>query len=219
MAQAKQTSPTMGNFFRQHLVGMILVSAIGGVLGNILTRMLPSPTDGGSAIAAVLLRPIPAWVLFPYSLLVTLAFGYWAVQSRRAERDTLIANEAAARHEAKAQATELEELRRAHQSVLDALQAATKQLESPSNSSLSKSQLMGLVAVVLAGTPPSALSPTNHQDVCRHVAGLAGSGFTHAAIGDALATMLRIGAVDTDFRGLTLSPSWKEKLARVSPSD
>lgn len=203
----------MARFFKENLLGIVIVSAIGGVLGNVLTTFLPSARDG----AALLTRPIPAWFLFPYSLIVTLAMGVWAVNSRRKEHVLLLAREAVATQQATVAEVALNNLRSDHQAVVDALDAARQQLEAPVESPLTKSQLMGLVAVVLAGAPASALNPTNHYDVCRHVAGLAGVGVPHAAIGDALASMLKIGAVESDYRGLTLSSTWKEKLTRSFP--
>jgi hypothetical protein len=69
---------------------------------------------------------------------------------------------------------------------------------------------MRFVAVVLSDDADS--TPRTHQYICNHVAGLAGPGIPHALVGESLAAMLQIGAVQRNRREFELAPDWPVKL-------
>jgi hypothetical protein len=76
----------------------------------------------------------------------------------------------------------------------------------------SRADLMRFVAVVLSSARGDSFNPTTHEDVCKEVAGMVGQGVSHAAIGEALASMLAIGAVEHSFRGFSLAYDWKKRM-------
>ena len=206
----------MNKFFRETLAGLLVLSTAGSLLATLLARLLPTPPDSGKSLLDAVSRPIPAWTLFAYSVLLVLAFALWAVRTRNKDRETnageqskLMAQIAAITGERDAfrqQFTELEERHDGFRQRLADTQSGT----------LSRADLMRFVAVVLSTSQGNSFNPTTHEYVSEHVARLAGEGVQHAAIGEALASMLDIGAVESDWRGLFLVPNWKERMVAAN---
>lgn len=188
----------MGRFLRDHVIGLLIISAAGSLLATFIAQALPDPAADGTWWRTLLFQPVPAIVSVLYTLILVAALAALARSWQRADRE---------RHESE-RADILTQLR----SSEEELKALREQTEERRLDTVSMATLMEYVAVVLSD--PSDSRPNTHEHVCNHVAGLAGEGVPHAAIGAALGGMLKIEAVRPTYRGLELANDWQRKLER-----
>ena len=153
----------MNRFFKENIAGVLALSALGSLIATAIAHVLSSPTAGGTMDWVS--RPIPVWMLFPYSIVLVLSFAAWAVRSRRDDRAQI------------AQIRGERDATRQHLQTMsverDMLQ---QQLAAKRSTTVSPADLMRFVAVVLTSAKRSVSNPITHEFVCKHVAGLAGEG-------------------------------------------
>lgn len=202
----------MNKFFRENIIGILLLSAAGSLIATWLARFVSSPTVGDMSLIAVVSRPVPVWVLFPYSVFLVLAFALWALLTRHQIERQSLDEQASLKTKVATACSERDVARKQVEALSATNEALQQQLTEEKTSTVSRTDLMRFVAVVLSSAQGSATTPITHEYVCQNVAGLAGEGVPHAAISEALAMMLHIGAVDSDFRGLVLVNDWKNKM-------
>jgi hypothetical protein len=191
----------MNKFFRDNVAGVLALSVLGSLIAAGIARFIPAPSANGASWFQVVSRPIPVWVLFPYSFLLVLSFALWVLRARRGDLNEIarLQGERDIIHrQLIGKSTECESLQQA--------------LAITRSSAVSREDLMRLVAVVLTSAPRSGPDSITDEFVCKRVAGLAGQGVPHAAIGGALGSMLDIGAVARDYHGLLLVGDWKDKM-------
>src|ERR1051326_3954782 len=75
----------MRRFFRESILGILLISFLGSLLAAIVGPYISvNPQVTGSALRELLVQPIPALTLLPYSLAILLVLaGYLYWQNRR----------------------------------------------------------------------------------------------------------------------------------------
>ena len=202
----------MNKFFRENIIGILVLSAAGSLIATWLTRFVPMPSAGDASLITAASRPIPAWTLFPYSVLLVLAFAIWALRTRHQIEQKNLSDQASLRDRVATVSGERDAARQQVEALTSVNDAIRQKLAEKSSSTVSRADLMRFVAVVLSTAQGSSSSPVTHEFVCKHVAGLAGEGVPHAAISEALGAMLHIGAVASDYRGLLLDSSWKLKM-------
>lgn len=186
--------------FRNNIIRALLLNVAGGIVVLWLAPYMPNPIGKATQWRSLFFQPIPAFVLFLYSIAVVWAFSILTRRSQSQERIRTSGEKAI--------------LERRLQTLTDERDVLRRQLEASRSSSSLPLNLMRFVAVVLSS--PSGTEPRNHEYVCKHVAGLAGSGVRHDAVGEALAQMLQIGAVRSGYRELELVPDWQVRLRNFS---
>ena len=187
----------MKRFFKESIVGILLLSATGSLIASWLSSYLPAPVSDDTR--KFLFQPIPVVVLFPYSLGLVLVFAVFTKHWHEREQKRVAADFA-----------ELEKRLKASE---EARYSLKQQMDTKSVAAHPIATLMRFVAVVLSA--PADSTKRTHDEVCKQVAGLAGPGFKHDSIGSALGRMLEIGAVRSTYRGLELADDWQARLARV----
>jgi hypothetical protein len=202
----------MNRFFRENLLGIVTLSALGSLIATIIGRLLPTSGSGGSGLTDALFSQIPVWTLFPYSVGLMLIFAWRALRKRQAEQSPLKDQIAALRGERDAVRHQFEALKRESDALRD-------RLANSRSTSVSASHLMRFVAVVLSTAQGSPSNPITHEYVCGHVAGLAGEGVAHSSISEALGSMMQIGAVVSSHSGLVLVLDWKDKMRAAGVAD
>lgn len=191
----------MGQFLRNN-AGPVILTIVGGVLATWVAQVLPNPVSDGAWWRNLLFQPVPSVVLVSYSVILVVAL--LLVTNRWRERDRVLhTDELAARRD------ELQGVTRERDSLRSKL-AVRDDRDTSGTRPVSREALMRFVAVVLSDVADS--TPKTQLHVCRSVAGLAGQGAPHADVGDALATMLHIGAVRPNYRELELASDWQAKL-------
>ena len=189
--------------FRNNIIRALLLNVVGGIVVLWLAPYMPNPIGSATQWRNLFLQPIPAFVLFLYSIALVWAFS---ILTRRSQsQDRVRASEDKAILEGQLQ------------TLSDERDALRKQLEVSRSSSSLPLNLMRFVAVVLSS--PSGSEPKSHKYVCEHVAGLAGPGVRHDAVGEALALMLQIGAVRSNYRELELVSDWQVRLRNFSEGE
>ena len=207
----------MNRFFRDNIIGVLVVSAAGSLMATGIARFLSTSSNGGASFVEGVSRPIPVWALFPYSVLVMLAFALWAVRTRHLDQQERITEQSVLKDQIATVKGERDGIQRQLDALAKEHESLRQQLNDARSSTVSRPNLMRFVAVVLSTTPRSSSNPISHEYVCKQVAGLAGQGVPHAAIGEARGSMLHIGAVASDDIGFLLVNDWKDKMraARV----
>ena len=209
----------MNRFFRENVLGILALSAAGSLIATWVARFVPASSAGETSLAAALSRPIPVWVMFPYSILLVLAFALWALRTRHGIEDKNVTDQASLKSQIATVVGERDAARTQAEVLATANDTLRQQLADKRSSTVSRADLMRFVAVVLSTTQVSSSDPITHEHVCKHVAGLAGDGVPHAAIGEALGAMLHIGAVAGDYRGLLLVRDWKDRMREAGVPD
>jgi hypothetical protein len=180
--------------------GTLLLSVFGGVLATWLAQVFPSPVADGAWWRNLFFQPVPAVVLVSYSVILVVAL--LAMTNRWREADQ-------ARHADEREVTQGQV--KVPREERDSLR---KQLALAVEKSVTREALMRFVAVVLSDSADP--TPKTHLHVCKSVAGLAGDGVPHSEIGEALGTMLQIGAVRPNYRELELASDWQGKLIQFA---
>lgn len=184
----------MTRFFRESLLGILLLSIAGSLLASWLAPYFPSPTADGTK--TFFFQSIPVAILFPYSIALVMVFAVltkrW--QDREQQRTDV----------------ELADVRARLKAAEEARDSLQREFDANATIDIPMANLMRFVAVVLSA-PNDAATRTPYE-VCRQTAGLAGPGFQHDTIGTALGRMLEIGAVRASYAGLELAIDWQAKL-------
>jgi len=209
----------MNRFFRDNIIGVLALSAAGSLIATLIARFMSTPTSGGASFVEFVSRPIPVWSLFPYSVLLVLAFALWALRTRHKDQQDKITEQSVLKDQIATVRGERDGVRQQFDVLAKEHELLRQQLNDARSSTVSRPDLMRFVAVVLSTTQGSSSDPITHEYVCKHVAGLAGQGVPHAAIGEALGSMLHIGAVASDYRGLLLVKDWKDKMRAAGVPD
>ena len=209
----------MNRFFRDNFIGVLLLSAAGSLIASLIARVMSTSTSGGVSFVAAVSRPIPVCALFPYSVLLVLAFALWALRTRHKDQRNKITEQSVLKDQIATVQGERDAIRQQLDAVAKETEQLRQQLNDARSSTVSRPDLMRFVAVVLSTTQGSSLNLITHEYVCKHVAGLAGQGTPHAAISEALASMLHIGAVASDYSGLLLVKDWKDKMRAAGVPD
>lgn len=202
----------MNRFFRDNIIGVLALSAAGSLIATLIARFMSTSTSGGASFVEVVSRPIPVWSLFPYSVLLVLAFALWVLRTRHKDQRDKITEQSLLKDQIATVRGERDAVHQRFDVLVKEHEALRQQLNDARSSAVSRPDLMRFVAVVLSTRQGTSSDPITHEYVCKHVAGLAGQGIPHAAIGEALGSMLHIGAVATDYRGLLLVEDWKAKM-------
>lgn len=191
-------------FFRDNLIGILLISFVGSLLATFVSSYLTKQQPAsGSIVKDLLLHPIPALSLLPYSLAILAAFAvYLSWQTVRHGREVSRLRSESER--------ELHDLREQNKG----LQASVKQIESQLDPRLN---VVRRIALVLLDPPP--YSDFTVEDVCRRVTAFEGNAATQTEIAEALASMLGAGAVYKSGRGLELSNNWRDRLQVMGLND
>ncbi len=83
----------MNRFFRDNIIGVLALSAAGSLIATLIARFISTSTSGGASFVEAVSRPIPVWSLFPYSVLLVLAFALWALRTRHKDQQDKIAEQ------------------------------------------------------------------------------------------------------------------------------
>ena len=202
----------MNPFFRENILGVLAVSTAGSLIATVVGRFMPPSSSDSHGVFEALSRQVPIWILFPYSVLLIMAFALWALRSRYSQQSALRSEIAAIKGERDTLRQQVDGLKQESDNL-------KQQLFAKRASTVSQPDLMRFVALVLSTAQGSQSNPITHEYVCKHVAGLAGQGVPHASIGEALGAMLHIGAVASSYSGLVLVIDWKDKMRAAGVPD
>ncbi len=191
----------MRRSFKESILGILLISFLGSLLAAFVSPYIPIKSSGtGGALKDLLLQPIPALTLLPYSLAILLAFaGYLYWQNRRHSQEVTSLRSESER--------ELTDLRTQNRDLADQLTKLESQLAGREN-------LIRRIALVLADPPPSYQGFTV-EDVLKRVIAIEGNTASEKEVAEAMATMLDARAIYKSAAGFELLKDWRDRLRTI----
>jgi hypothetical protein len=191
----------MRRFFRESIIGILLISFLGSLLAAIVSPLVTSQqSSSGSVVRDLLLQPVPALTLLPYSLAILLVFaGYLYWQNRRHSKEVTSMRSESER--------ELTHLRTQNKKLASQIVALGHQLGGREN-------LIRRIALVLADPPPTYQGYTV-EDVLKRVITIEGNAATERDVAEAMATMFDARAIYKSATGFELVNDWRDRLQMI----
>jgi|ERR1051326_263717 hypothetical protein len=191
----------MRRFFRESILGILLISFLGSLLAAIVGPYISvNPQVTGSALRELLVQPIPALTLLPYSLAILLVLaGYLYWQNRRHSQQVSTMRSASE--------GDLADLQARNRELVNQVIALEHQLSRREN-------LIRRIALVLADPPPTYQGYTV-EDVLKRVIAIEGNTATEREVAEAMATMLDARAIYKSNAGFELVNDWRDRLRTI----